>query len=154
MEREFTRLILMQQERRKRRALLFGAPVLAREIGGPYFERHLFFEPGQLFGLELWEANDFGTVHWLILVLRAVAPGERASLVVSVTPGAEILLAAHGRNKVRSARAWLSGLAEAGADLAALPPDYYRASHFKLKALLSPRDPRVPCGKVRDLVKG
>lgn len=154
MERNLTRLVVMYKEKRKRHQLVFGNPVVTREVGGPYFERHLFFEPGQLFGLEIWEANDYGTVRWLILVLRAVAPGERASLIASVTPGAEILLAARGRNSVRSARAWLSSLAGAGADLVLLPPDYYRASHFKLKARLAPRDPQVPSGKVRDLLRG
>jgi hypothetical protein len=144
----------MHQEYKKRHQLVFGDPVLTREIGGPYCERHLFFEPGQLFGLELWEANDYGTLRWLFLVLRAVEPGEAVSLLASVSPGAEILLAAHGRNKVRSARAWLSHLADSGADPVSLPPDYYRASHFKLKARLAPRDPQVPNGKVRDLFNG
>ena len=144
----------MHQERSKRQTLLFGAPVLAREIGGPYSERHLFFEPGQLFGLELWEANDFGTVRWLALVLRAVAPGERASLVPAVSPGAEVLLAVRGRRKVQLARDWLRCLAGAGVALAEMDPDYYRSSHYKIKARLAPRDPRVPGGKVRRLLKG
>lgn len=143
----------MQQERSKRRELLFGVPVVHREIGGPFFERHLFFAPGQLFGLELWEAHDYGTILWLVLILRAVEPGEWASLVLSVAPGAEILVCARGRDKVRSARAWLGGIVGSGADLASLSPDYYRAAHFQLKARLAPRDPQVPNGKVRDLFR-
>jgi hypothetical protein len=154
MPSNLTRLIVMHQEYKKRHQLVFGGPVLTREVGGPYAERHLFFEPGQLFGLEIWEANDYGTVRWLLLVLRAAEPGERVALLPQVAPGAEILLAAHGRDRVRSARAWLGELAGCGADLVSLPPDYYRASHFKLKARLAPRNLLAPSGKVRDLLKG
>jgi hypothetical protein len=154
MPRNLTRLVVMHQKNKKRHQLVFGYPVLNREIGGPYCERHLFFEPGQLFGLEIWEANDYGTVRWLLLVLRAAAPGEQMALLPQLAPGAEILVAAHGRDKVRRARAWLSELADCGADPVSLPPDYYRASHFKFKAGLAPRNPLVPNGKVRDLFKG
>jgi hypothetical protein len=153
MPRNLTRLIVMHQEDKRRHQLVFGYPVLIREIGGPYCERHLFFEPGQLFGLEIWEANDYGTVRWLLLVLRAAEPGERVALLPQLAPGGEILLAAQGRNRVRSARSWLRSLADCGVDLVSLPLDYYRASHFKLKTRLSPRNPLVPGGKVRDLLK-
>lgn len=154
MCRNLTRLIMLYQEKKKRCALVFGDPVLYREIGGPYFERHAFFAPGQLFAVELWEANRYGTLRWLLLVLRAVGPGERATVLPSVAPGAEILFCVQGRKKVRQGKRWLSSLAEGGTDLSRVDPDYYRASHFKFSVRLAPRDPAVPNGKIRDLLRG
>lgn len=144
MCRKLTRLIVMQQEYKKRHQLIFGAPVLTREIGGPYCERHHFFEPGQLFGLELWEANEYGTVRWLLLVLKALVPGERGSLLPPLAPGAEVLLAAHGRKQVRRAR------------LAELPRGLRRGSRHAFPRLLPglafqtegpARSPRPPGAK-------
>ncbi len=153
MSRCLTRLILMHQEKTRRWQLVFGEPGVIREVGGPFTERHVFFQPGQLFGVEFWEANEYGTVSWHVMVLRAVAPGERAHVLKQVAPGAEILLDAGGRKKVREALKWLRDLARSGLSLDALDPDYYRASHYKLKARLKPRDPTAPTGKVRDLLR-
>lgn len=148
-----TRLILMHHEKNRRWQLVFGEPEDIREVGGPFAERHVFFLPGQLFGVEFWEANEYGTVSWHVMVLRAVTPGERAHVLKQVTPGAEILLDAGGRKRVREALKWLRDLSRNGQTLAALDPDYYRASHYKLKARLKPRDLTAPCGKVRDLLR-
>ena len=78
----------------RRYRLLFGAPfdVIAMDQPAPPGGRIAFFRPGDRFGLALWEANDFGTTSWRVLVCRALAAKEIGSRVPQVKPGAHVLL--------------------------------------------------------------
>jgi hypothetical protein len=145
MNPNLTLLILKYEKDRRRHDLLFGDPVSFREECGSV-ERHAFFAPGQLFGIEVWEANDYGTISWTIYVLRAVAPGETATPLRQVNPGAEILLSVRGKKKIRRAHAWLRSLSAANQSLSAIDPDW--ASHYRFQIGLAPRDLDRPNGKI------
>ena len=151
-----TKVILKFEENKLRFQLLFGTPVATKEIHFTFglSEKHVFFRPGSLFALEVWEANDYGTVNWKIYILRTVTPGEKINRLPRVLPGAEILLTVSGRKKVDKVKAWLTAMASQGHNLAMVDPDYYRAAHYSWKANLEPRDLSRPHGKVLNFLKG
>src|SRR6202008_4270943 len=74
----FTEVHLEYRSNRRYR-LLFGAPfdVIDMDHPRPPGGRIAFFRPGDRFGLVLWESNDVGTMHWRVLVCRALRIGER-----------------------------------------------------------------------------
>ena len=58
------------------------------------------FRPDAVFAFIRWTANDFGTVHSRIDIVRAVAKGEACTTVPFVRPGGELLLSITGWPKV------------------------------------------------------
>lgn len=141
---------LQFEEKSLNAKLLFGTPVRSEDV---YFsaeasKRKVYFKPDSLFALELWAANDYGTVLWMIYILRSVWPGERANRVPQVTPGAEILLSARGKGRVLRTLAWLEKLQTDVEDPASLAPEYFQTAHYSLKNGLVPRAPHEPYGPV------
>lgn len=142
--------------REKRRVMLFfGTPVTLKKVdekeGGTRTEA--FFRPGSVFALEIWEANEWGTIKWHLYVLRAVAAFEKLNRIPEVLPGAQILFAAKGERQVREAKTWLRDLVEKGVDPAHLDPDYYRSAWSKMRVNLKPRSFGRPHGKVLSFLK-
>jgi hypothetical protein len=118
----------------RRYRLLFGAPfdVIAMDQPAPPGGRVAFFRPGDRFGLALWEANDFGTVAWRVLVCRALRSDEPGSRVPQVKPGAQVLLDVEGATRAKAALYWLRPYIEAG-DALALPEARFAEVDFRLK---------------------
>lgn len=145
-----TKANLLYVEKEKTVKLLFGDPVAAEDQGfAPgSSKRTVYFKPGSIFGLELWAANDYGTAFWMVYILRAVWPGEKANRLPLVEPGAEILLSARGKGRVTKLLAWLARLDQDGIDLTKLPPGYFQAAHYSLKNGLEPRRTGAPYGQV------
>lgn len=118
----------------RRYRLLFGQPfdVISMDHPHPPGGRIAFFRPGDRFGLALWEANDFGTTHWRVLVCRALAGGETGVRVPQVRPGAHILLDVEGATRAKAALHWLAPYVEAG-DALSLPEERFCETGFRLK---------------------
>jgi len=118
----------------RRYRLLFGLPfdVIAMDHPAPPGGRIAFFRPGDRFGLALWEANDFGTTHWRVLVCRALASAENGVRVPQVRPGAHILLDVKGATRAKAALHWLAPYVEAG-DALSLPEERFAETEFRLK---------------------
>jgi hypothetical protein len=118
----------------RRYRLLFGAPfdVIAMDQPAPPGGRIAFFRPGDRFGLALWDANDFGTVSWRVLVCRALGFGESGVRVPQVRPGAHVLLDVEGATRAKAALYWLRPYIEAGEALA-LPEARFAEVDFRLK---------------------
>lgn len=113
---------------------LFGRPVSVRTLAdhvGLTTEVEAY-EPGQVFGLDVWDCNEYGTTRWHIYVCRAAAPGEVARVVPQVEPGAVVLLDAVGVHQSQVVIAWLADL-EASGDPSALPSEFFEARDFLLK---------------------
>ncbi len=75
--------------------LLFGHPVRVIENEFVYGERTRktsYFQPGEIFGIDLWQRNDYGTSAWTVYVLQAAEPGEDAMPVPQVKPAVKVLL--------------------------------------------------------------
>jgi hypothetical protein len=118
----------------RRYRLLFGAPfdVIAMDQPAPPGGRIAFFRPGDRFGLALWEANDFGTTHWRVLVCRALASHETGARVPQVRPGARVLLDVKGATRAKAALHWLSPYVEVG-DALSMPEERFIETEFRLK---------------------
>ena len=118
----------------RRYRLLFGLPfdVIAMDHPAPPGGRIAFFRPGDRFGLALWEANDFGTTSWRVLVCRALGTGESGERVPQVRPGAHVLLDVGGSTRAKAALLWLSHYVEAG-DALSLPEERFTEADFCLK---------------------
>jgi Protein of unknown function (DUF2840) len=96
--------------------------------------RDVYFTPHAVFCYMTWRANDYGTTLWRIDILRAVAPGERASQVSGVAPGAEILLRASGKAKVLRVLALIDAIEAQDIRPDVVSTDYWRTVHNQLAA--------------------
>jgi Protein of unknown function (DUF2840) len=118
----------------RRYRLLFGLPfdVIAMDHPAPPGGRIAFFRPGDRFGLALWEANDFGTTSWRVLVCRALGAGEPGARIPQVRPGAQVLLDVEGATRAKAALHWLRPYIEGG-DALSIPEDRFAEANFRLK---------------------
>jgi len=150
-----TEVQLLFEEKSRNAKLLFGTPVRREDLhfSAGVSKRNVYFKPDSLFALELWVANDYGTVFWMLYIIRSVWPGERANRIPQITPGAEILLSARGKGRVIRALAWLERLQTDVEDPAALAPEYFQTAHYSLKNGLEPRTPYEPYGPVLAYVR-
>ncbi len=126
--------VALEYRSNRRYRLLFGVPfdVIAMDQPAPPGGRIAFFRPGDRFGLALWEANDFGTTAWRVLVCRALAAGEAGSRVPQIKPGAHVLLDVEGATRAKAALQWLRRYIETG-DALALPEARFIEVDFRLR---------------------
>ncbi|WP_197420573.1 DUF2840 domain-containing protein [Sphingomonas sp. CCH5-D11] len=110
----------------------FGRPVGERIIDRRC--RVELYAPGSTFGYVQWRADQFGTQLWRFWVLRAVKPGDRASTVPGIAPGADILLPLSGHSRVARALALVDAIEASGSDPAEAPDDYWRMAGNRLAA--------------------
>ena len=117
----------------RRYRLLFGTPfdVVAMDQPHPPGARIAFFRPGERFGLALWEANDYGTVRWRVLVCRALHVGQSGTRVPQVVPGAHVLMDVAGAARAKAALHWLAPYVQSG-DVAGLPDATFIETGFRL----------------------
>lgn len=97
------------------------------------------FLPDTVFAYVRWRGSDYGTTSWRLAVARAVGPGEPATALAGVWPGAEVLLSASGDGPVRRAFAVIDAVEAAGMEPAEVSPDYWRVAHNRLAAHEAPR---------------
>ncbi len=124
--------------------LLFGHPVSTVErdfVYGEKTRRSLYFEAGSIFGLDLWQRNEYGTCAWAVYVLQAPAKGEHAVTVPQVKPGAKVLLEAVGLQRAAKALRLLREIEET-TDPASLSPNRFLLTDFRLKASVRQRGAR------------
>jgi hypothetical protein len=96
--------------------------------------RILAFRPDALIAFVRWSANDYGTIHSRIDILRAVRPGEAYTTVPFVRPGGELLLSIEGWPKVRWALELIDAIEAVGLDPCEVSPDHWRHAHNRLSA--------------------
>ena len=116
--------------------LLFGRPLRIIETELIYDVRTrkiALFKPGDIFGIDLWEQNQYGTKYWAVYVLQAAAPGELALPIPQVYPAAKILLEARGKERSQRALKLLAEIEER-TDLAGVLPNRFLLTDFRLKA--------------------
>ncbi len=73
------------------------------------YRREYRFKSGEVFCIDLWERNNYGTRRWVVYVLQAGKAGEKLQLVPAVYPGAKILLKAQGKKRAQKALSLLKG---------------------------------------------
>jgi len=127
-----TRVRLVFVAERVNVRLRFGRSVQERRIDR--FRREAWFTPQASLALVHWQANRYGTVVWWLAILRTVRPGDVAQTIPHVTPGAEILLKAEGRERVQAMLQVIDRVEQRGIAPIAVSPHYWRTVHNRLAA--------------------
>lgn len=129
-----TRVSLAYVEQRIKRYLRFGEPVRITRLD--HWRRVAEFLPGAAFCRIRWQANDYGTIRWQLMVMQACTPLDAAQRIPGVQPGALLLLHAEGEPAVRSVLAQFDIVESLGIALNAVSPAYWRTLNNRLAAHL------------------
>lgn len=96
--------------------------------------RIVTFRPDAMIAFVRWAANDYGTIHSHIDILRAVRTGEPYTTAPFVRPGGELLLSIQGWPKVQRVLELIDAIEVAGLDPCEVAPDHWRHAHNRLSA--------------------
>ncbi len=129
-----TRVSLAYVERRFKLYLRFGQPV--REVRLDRWRREASFMPASIFCRIRWQANDYGTIYWQLLVLRACTLLEDMQRIPGIRPGARILLRAEGEHQVMALLQKIDAIETLGIDPAEAAPAYWGTLGNRLAARL------------------
>ena len=127
-----TRVSLAYVEQRFNLYLRFGEP--ARIVRLNRSRRVAVFLPGALFCRVHWQANDYGTTCWQLMVMQACARGDVAQRIPGVQPGARLLLHADGARQVQAVLPLIDAIEARGIAPAAVSPAYWRTVANRLAA--------------------
>ncbi|MCA0394926.1 MAG: DUF2840 domain-containing protein [Proteobacteria bacterium] len=129
-----TRVALAYVEPRFKLYLRFGEP--ARTLQLDRWRRCAVFLPGAMLCRIRWQANDYGTVRWQLMVMQACTPLDAAQRIPGVQPGARLLLHAEGENAVRAVLERIDAIEALGIAPVAASPTYWRTLANRLAARL------------------
>lgn len=130
-----TRVALAYIDARFKLYLRFGEPTRTHQLDR--WRRCAVFLPGTMFCRIRWQANDYGTVRWQLMVMQACTPLDAAQRIPGVQPGARLLLHAEGENQVRAVLERIDAIEVLGIAPAAVSPAYWRTLANRLAARLS-----------------
>ncbi|BCN39730.1 hypothetical protein ALDI51_30490 [Alicycliphilus denitrificans] len=115
--------------------LRFGEP--ARIIRLDRWRRCAVFLPNAVLCRVRWQANDYGTVRWQLMVMQACTPLDAAQRIPGVQPGARLFLHAEGENQVRAVLERIDAIEALGITPSAASPAYWRTLANRLAAHLA-----------------
>ena len=130
-----TRVSLAYIEPRFKLYLRFGEP--ARTLQLDRWRRCAVFLPRAMFCRVRWEANDYGTIRWQLMVMQAATPLDDMQRIPGVRPGARLLLHAEGENAVRAVLERIDGIEGQGIAAIDVSPAYWRTLGNRLAARLA-----------------
>ena len=129
-----TRVSLAYLEHRFKLYLRFGEPARTHQLDR--WRRSAVFLPGAVFCRVRWQANDYGTVRWQLMVMQACTPLDDAQRIPGVQPGARLLLHAEGDGQVRAVLERIDAIEALGIAPVAASPAYWRTLANRLAACL------------------
>ena len=129
-----TRVALAYIDQRFDLYLRFGDP--ARIIRFDRWRRCAVFTPNAVLCRIRWQANDYGTVRWQLMVMQACMPMDGAQRISGVQPGARLLLHAEGKQSVRAVLARIDAIEALGITPVGVSPAYWRTLANRLAARL------------------
>ncbi|HEN3452947.1 TPA: DUF2840 domain-containing protein [Yersinia enterocolitica] len=129
-----TRVSLAYVERRIDLYLRFGEP--SRIVRLDQWRRVAVFLSGAVFCRIRWQANDYGTIRWELMVMQACTSLDAAQRIPGVLPGARLLLHAEGEPAVRAVFAQLDAIEALDIAPADVSPAYWRTLSNRLAARL------------------
>lgn len=112
--------------------LRFGEPVYL--VQRDRWRRVAAFRPASIFCRIRWEANDYGTVRWQLMVMQACTSLDAAQRIPGVRPGARLLLHAEGERAVRLVLPLIDAVEGQGFAPADVSPSYWRVLSNRLAA--------------------
>lgn len=116
--------------------LRFGAPQRIFRLDA--YRRQAVFLSGAVCCRVSWAANDYGTVHWRVMVLQAGAQRDVIQRIAGVTPGARILLSAENERRVKAVLAIVDAIEALGISPLHVSTAYWRVVNDRLAARLVP----------------
>ena len=129
-----TRVALSYIDQRFDLYLRFGDP--ARIIRFDRWRRCAVFTPNAVLCRIRWQANDYGTIRWQLMVMQACMPMDGAQRISGVQPGARLLLHAEGEQSVRAVLARIDAIEALGIAPVSVSPAYWRTLANRLAARL------------------
>ena len=129
-----TRVSLAFLEHRFKLYLRFGEP--ARTYQLDRWRRCAVFLPNAVLCRVRWQANDYGTIRWQLMVMQACTPLDAAQRIPGVQPGARLVLHAEGENQVRAVLERIDAIEALGITPAGASPAYWRTLGNRLAARL------------------
>ena len=130
-----TRVALAYIEPRFKLYMRFGEPACTHRLDR--WRRNAVFLPGAVFCRIRWQANDYGTVRWQLMVMQACTPLDVAQRISGVQPGARLFLHAEGENQVRAVLERIDVIEALGIAPSAASPAYWRTLANRLAAHLA-----------------
>ncbi|HFK8568400.1 TPA: DUF2840 domain-containing protein [Pseudomonas aeruginosa] len=130
-----TRVSLAYIEPRFKLYLRFGDP--ARTLQLDRWRRCAMFMPGAMLCRVRWQANDYGTIRWQLMVMQACTPLDAAQRIPGVQPGARLLLHTEGDANVRAVLERIDGIETLGIAAIDVSPAYWRTLGNRLAARLA-----------------
>ena len=129
-----TRVALAYVEHRIKLYLRFGEP--ARTLRLDRWRSVAVFLPNAVFCRIRWQANDYGTIRWQLVVMQSCTPLDDAQRIPGVQPGARLLLHAEGDNQVRAVLQRIDTIEALDIAPVAVSPAYWRTLGNRLAARL------------------
>ncbi|CAM3947560.1 uncharacterized protein DUF2840 [Kerstersia gyiorum] len=129
-----TRVSLAYIEPRFKLYLRFGEP--ARTLQLDRWRRCAVFLPGAMLCRVRWQANDYGTIRWQLMVMQAATPLDAVQRIPGVQPGACLLVHAEGDANVRAVLERIDGIEALGIAAIDVSPAYWRMLANRLAAHL------------------
>jgi hypothetical protein len=129
-----TRVSLAYLEDRFKLYLRFGEP--ARALRLDRWRSCATFLPSAIFCRIRWQANDYGTVRWQLMVMQACTPLDAAQRIPGVRPGARLLLHVEGDVSVRAVLERIDAIEALGIAAIDVSPAYWRTLGNRLAARL------------------
>jgi hypothetical protein len=130
-----TRVSLAYIEARFKLYLRFGEP--ARTLQLDRWRRCAVFLPGAMLCRIRWQANDYGTIRWQLMVMQTATPLDAVQRIPGVQPGARLLLHAEGDANVRAVLERIDAIEMLGIAAIDVSPAYWRTLGNRLAARLA-----------------
>lgn len=130
-----TRVSLAYIEPRFKLYLRFGEP--ARTLRLDRWWRCAVFLPGAMLCRIRWQANDYGTIRWQLMVMQTATPLDAVQRIPGVQPGARLLLHAEGDANVRTVLERIDAIEALGIAAIDVSPAYWRTLGNRLAARLA-----------------
>lgn len=130
-----TRVSLAYIEARFKLYLRFGEP--SRTLQLDRWRRCAVFLPGAMLCRIRWQANEYGTTRWQLMVMQACTPLDAAQRIPGVQPGARLLLHAEGDANVRAVLERIDAIEALGIAAIDVSPAYWRTLGNRLAARLA-----------------
>ena len=127
-----TRVALAYIEPRFKLYLRFGEP--ARTLQLDRWRRCAVFLPNAMLCRIRWQANDYGTIRWQLLVMQTATPFDAVQRIPGVQPGARLLMHAEGDASVRAVLERIDGIEALGIAAIDVSPAYWRTLANRLAA--------------------
>ena len=129
-----TRVALAYIEARFKLYLRFGEPARTHQLDR--WRRCAVFLPNAVLCRIRWQANDYGTIRWQLMVMQACTSLDAAQRIPGVQPGACLLLHAEGDGQVRAVLERIDGIEALGIAAIDVSPAYWRMLANRLAAHL------------------